>query len=462
MRVFEFLSNTEIREKLRHCIPRELISVYKTFPKHKYPQKLIKILPNTYSDFGIISETLLKKKAKNIHLQKIVKESFNIDLDEDLLNLKSTQIYLENLNSTRRLVRNLAQDEELLYDIELTLNNISGHPDIMTENHIFEVKTSGNLSKSWTMYLLQTFCYAALNKNAKHIHIVLPLQNYVWSFDLQDWKKRDIFTKIIEDYAPETLDNKISKLMVTSMLNSEFNIGTHIERSRGIYETLKNIQTNIPLQLFLSKKSFFKIEDEEIAKINNLVTNKNLNVFVHAPYILNLSSEELYIRDSMTQQLTVAKACGFKGVVIHTGKYVKRTKEEGILNMKNSVLAILENSSEECPLLIETAAGQGTELFPDPEDLMKFVRKINDKRLGICLDTCHVYSAGYDPSEFLQKCVKKNWIKWIKLIHFNDSCTEFGSCKDRHAVIGTGSINVEIFLKIAYIAQNNNIFLLTE
>ena len=113
-----------------------------------------------------------------------------------------------------------------------------------------------------------------------------------------------------------------------------------------------------------------------------------------------------------------------------------------------NILSITESATEKCPLLLETDAGHS--ILDDPKDLCDFYNSLPEsikKKTAICLDTCHVFSAGYDPLEAFGTFNDNNVP--VKLVHFNDSLYKKGCKKDRHTHIGKGQIGVQKLTEIA-------------
>ena len=136
---------------------------------------------------------------------------------------------------------------------------------------------------------------------------------------------------------------------------------------------------------------------------------------------------------------------GARGVVVHVGKSTTQPLPEAMANMRANLLTALEHASPSCPILLETPAGQGTEVLRTSAEFAAFVADINDPRLRICVDTCHVFACGEDPEAYLAAMPPA----YTKLIHFNDSATPCGSCLDRHAFIGQGHIGIEKMTAVA-------------
>jgi deoxyribonuclease-4 len=223
-------------------------------------------------------------------------------------------------------------------------------------------------------------------------------------------------------------------------------IGSHMKKYPTLLETVKTLPDHKkPYQIFLGNPQslFIKVNPADVASAGAYVRAHNLHIYVHTQYTINLCNNdgERMLDDmcaSLRQQLRVAGELGCRGVVVHVGKSCKTPVAEALQVMRRNILAVLEAGSYECPLLLETPAGQGTETLTKQEDFFRFVTEINDPRLGICVDTCHVFASGYDPLDYLKAAP----YGLVRLVHFNDSLTPKGSKKDRHAFCGSGHIGI--------------------
>jgi deoxyribonuclease-4 len=128
--------------------------------------------------------------------------------------------------------------------------------------------------------------------------------------------------------------------------------------------------------------------------------------------------------------------------------------------MSDAVSRILEHTDHLCPLLIETPAGQGSEMLKNKDDFLTFIQQFSEQdRIGACVDTCHVFACGYKPSEYL-KFIGDNGL--LKLVHYNDSNDTCGSCKDRHAFVGSGHIGLPEMTSVADYCGANGIPMVIE
>jgi deoxyribonuclease-4 len=129
------------------------------------------------------------------------------------------------------------------------------------------------------------------------------------------------------------------------------------------------------------------------------------------------------------------------------GKSTTKPLSEAMENMRKTISDAITFATPDCPLLLETPAGQGTETLTDREEFLDFVMSFGDPRLALCVDTCHVFTNGHDPLEYLQRAHKTGL---LRLVHFNDSASACGACVDRHAYIGTGHLGPDKMEKLAH------------
>ena len=143
-------------------------------------------------------------------------------------------------------------------------------------------------------------------------------------------------------------------------------------------------------------------------------------------------------------------AIGARGVVVHVGKSLSAPAAEAAASMRVNIAIAAAAATAECPLLLETPAGQGTETLTGIEEFFATVSSLGADlaggTFGICVDTCHVYAAGHDPVEYVRRAIDSGL---LRLVHFNDSATICGSCVDRHAFIGRGHIGAAVLHEVA-------------
>lgn len=183
------------------------------------------------------------------------------------------------------------------------------------------------------------------------------------------------------------------------------------------------------------------------------------NIVVHAPYFINLANtvkDDIFIfsLNSLIEEIKRVEYLGLSKLVLHPGSHVKAGNEVGISKLIEGLnAAIMATSSSKVKILIETMAGKGSEIGVTLEQIKKIIDGVNDKsRIGVCLDTCHLHDAGYDltnTDEFIAKIDEIIGLKYIEVIHINDSKNPIGAHKDRHENIGFGFIGFETLYRFA-------------
>jgi deoxyribonuclease-4 len=169
------------------------------------------------------------------------------------------------------------------------------------------------------------------------------------------------------------------------------------------------------------------------------------------------------------EEIKIAHKIGAYAVVVHLGKQLDLTKEVALNNMFINLLKVLDATMNlDIRILIETSTGQGSEMCYDLDEFAMFFKKIKNNRIGICLDTCHIFNAGYDirtkktVEEYIKLFEEKIGINSIKLIHLNDSSNDLGMKIDRHQNIGRGYIGVEGIKQIIMFFTSLNIPIVLE
>lgn len=177
---------------------------------------------------------------------------------------------------------------------------------------------------------------------------------------------------------------------------------------------------------------------------------------VHAPYTLNACSANpdlrAFARDTMIDDLCRLRVIPGAMYNFHPGSHVGQGIEEGIRAIAETLTALLEKEGHST-VLLETMAGKGSEVGSRFEEIRAIMdQTAGGERLGVCLDTCHVYDAGYDIVERLDDVLEELdrivGLSHLRAVHINDSKNPFGSHKDRHEKIGDGSLGIEALSRI--------------
>ena len=236
-------------------------------------------------------------------------------------------------------------------------------------------------------------------------------------------------------------------------------IGSHMSVAKSlrhaVLETHK-MGCNV-LQIFAkspqSTRYKCKFTDEEIADVNKFLDENTIDIVCHSSYMLNFAKptcEVGWAIDSLIEDMQIMGKLDGIGCVIHMGKQCKMPDEmECLRNKVTSLKKALDGSPPEVKLILETAAGQGSEMCVDIAKLgllYKMFPKEYRERIIFCVDTCHIFAAGYDcrteqdVEDFLCLWEKEIGTEKIGLIHMNDSKDVCGAKKDRHESISVGKI----------------------
>jgi len=251
-------------------------------------------------------------------------------------------------------------------------------------------------------------------------------------------------------------------------------IGAHINREKTLLQTMKVITESggNALQIFASNpRSGALVNIANYTSISEKVYDyckeNNFKLVIHSPYVINLAKEfkngkkiinieDCYWVKLLLHELQIASILNAVGVVVHVGKHTTQTYEEGLNNMRSVMKHIVREMAQNninTKFILETPAGQGTELLKDLHEFIKFFNSFSKEEktyLGICLDTAHVWSAGYELDDAFTILFAKN-AKDVVVIHYNNSEREKSAMVDKHAPILDGEIplkSMEKFLEL--------------
>lgn len=249
------------------------------------------------------------------------------------------------------------------------------------------------------------------------------------------------------------------------------NIGCHLSASKGFLHMAKeavSINANT-FQFFTRNPRGFKAKEldlKDIEKYLAYIEDKNFAPIVaHAPYTLNACSADPKIRElakeTMADDIRRMEYVPNNYYNFHPGSHVKQGVEIGIdyiVEMLNDIL----RPEQTTKILLETMAGKGSEIgrsFQELKDILDRV-ELSDK-MGICLDTCHIWDGGYDVVNNLDAVLdefdKIIGIEKLYAVHLNDSKNPLASHKDRHETIGNGHLGLEAIGRIINHPQLKNL-----
>lgn len=189
----------------------------------------------------------------------------------------------------------------------------------------------------------------------------------------------------------------------------------------------------------------------EYRKENNI-----LSVLAHAPYTMNACAKDVGLREFAKNTMLddIMRLDNIEGAMynFHPGSHVSQGADIGI-DYISSMLNEVITENQKTTILLETMAGKGSEVGRNFEELKAIIDKVNlNDKLGVCLDTCHVYDGGYDIvnnlDDVLTEFDRIIGLNRLKAIHLNDTKNPFESHKDRHEKIGDGFLGIEAVTRI--------------
>lgn len=247
---------------------------------------------------------------------------------------------------------------------------------------------------------------------------------------------------------------KKRKILIGAHLSGEGGLEKAFERAAEIGCTTFQIFTKSNRQ-WASKA----LTDEAISLFKKAQKRTAIYPIVaHASYLINLGSENEETREkslaALIDELNRCYLLDIPFLVVHPGSCGKQPREEGLEYVVKACNKALEKSEGKALIVLETMAGQGSSLASTTEELAYLIKNIKNKdRIGVCIDTCHIFSAGYDLGTeeryyaYMDTFNNLIGLNYIKVIHINNSKNELGSRVDRHEHIDQGHIK-EVFFKL--------------
>ena len=210
-----------------------------------------------------------------------------------------------------------------------------------------------------------------------------------------------------------------------------------------------------------------KIEEAKaVLKENQLSMD---HVVVHAPYLINLANTLNLntFRNSvelLKKEIKRTDAIGSPYLILHPGSHVNAGSEAGIQSIIKGLNEVMSDE-QKCIICLETMAGKGSECGSSFEEIHQMIEGVHINKMGVCLDTCHIHDAGYNLSDFdqiLKRFDEIIGLKYLQVVHLNDSKNVCGSHKDRHENIGRGHIGFDLLCQIAHHPFLENIPIILE
>lgn len=212
----------------------------------------------------------------------------------------------------------------------------------------------------------------------------------------------------------------------------------------------------------------------KIAEFKKQLTESNIdinNVVVHGPYILNLAntldeSKFQWSVEFLKKEVARMEEIGLKTIILHPGSALSADPRKALAQVAKGLNLVL-NESSNIKIALETMCQRGGEVGGSFEQLRYIIDRVEKKeRIGICWDTCHLYSVGYNIKDNLEGVIKefeeKIGLDKLWVIHINDSVFEIGEKKDRHENIGYGKIGLEALKKVVWHPKFNGIIKVLE
>jgi deoxyribonuclease IV len=233
-------------------------------------------------------------------------------------------------------------------------------------------------------------------------------------------------------------------------------IGAHVSTGGGLPRAIERAEERRceAIQIFNQSPRMWRptrYGDEDFAAFREAMEASRVEVVaIHMIYLINPAAKDREMRkkslESLTHALRVGDGIGALGVVVHPGAL----KDDTRTNARKRAISLIKEAlarSESCPIIYENTAGSPQLLGRDFDETADLIDKTGGpKRLGLCIDTCHLHATGYDVrtregvKDLVDEIDAKVGLKQLKLLHVNDSRDERGSNRDRHAPIGKGKI----------------------
>jgi deoxyribonuclease IV len=233
-------------------------------------------------------------------------------------------------------------------------------------------------------------------------------------------------------------------------------IGAHVSPAGGLPKAIeRGLERDCrAIQIFNQSPRMWRptvYRDEDVQAFREAMAASQIDaVLIHAVYLLNCASEDPDIREkslvSLTHSLRVGQAIGACAVVLHPGSAKTGDPAKAVSRAGETIREALSDS-EECPLHLENTAGTGGTLGRSIDELASLVEAIGGgERLGLCLDSCHLFASGYDIRSYAgmdaltEEISAKVGLERVGSLHLNDSQTPLGANRDRHANVGAGEL----------------------
>lgn len=258
-------------------------------------------------------------------------------------------------------------------------------------------------------------------------------------------------------------------------------VGPHVSASGGVENAPINAM-NVGASAFAlftkNQRQWFSppLSEKSVSEFKNNLQLSGISpdyVLPHDSYLINLGSPDpdglAKSRNSFIEEMKRCELLGLKMLNFHPGSYLKQISVDECLDKIAESINMALDKTKNVTAVIENTAGQGSNVGFSFQHLSYIINKVEDKnRVGICIDTCHTYSAGYDLKT--ENGYNNTWeefdrevgFKYLRAIHLNDTKKELGSRVDRHESIGKGLLGEEFFKRFMSDPRFDNIPLILE
>jgi deoxyribonuclease-4 len=448
-----------------------------SLPSKRYPPwlyALSKTKPEIFGDFGLFVEEIIYQSFSSTSPLDYSAIWLSVCRSSPPPKLTSSNNYFKGILDT---FRPMFQGHKVAHGECLSHSkgekSIEGHPDFFCDTFgdqtwIIDVKTTTGFAKMAHATYLQILSYSALARAIGHtnnyIGILLPIQRKILWYDVSAWDSSKYLAILLRESKWVLDDVFVLHSNILGMVErfTSSSCGAHCQKDLLLDYAHKS--NGRPLQFFLSNPRGKTVTiDTAITHLSHELP-LNVTIFVHAPYIINLCNRDTdcWGVNHLRNELNTAQQLDIKGVVVHVGKSKQLPIRDALNMMEKSIREVLPEASVDCPLILETPAGQGTELCVPIEELMSFYQRFDKaENLKICVDSCHVFAAGYDPVWYLQEWLT-HFPESVILMHFNDSEVPRGARTDRHAIPGLGYIGYGRMKQLHDLCVENQIPMIRE
>lgn len=245
-------------------------------------------------------------------------------------------------------------------------------------------------------------------------------------------------------------------------MGQELLIGAHMSIAGGIHLAFDRGRRAgcRTLQVFLKNNTQWKskilLESDRLLFQEAQTRTEIRPVLAHSSYLINLASPDPLLRRksiaAFLEEMERARFLGIPSLILHPGSHMGAGEQQGIARIADGLGCALERTGPQVTVLLENTAGQGTSIGHRFEHLAAILERLGDTdRVGVCIDTCHTFAAGYDIrtkkgySRTIDEIDRLIGLHRVRAVHVNDCKKKLGSRVDRHTHIGQGYLGLETF-----------------